>query len=134
MAKFASAFPSPYLKSADIGDPGGDTANATIVRVTQEELRGDLINVAYFAENLATGGKNKGMILNTGNSNMVMKLSGCDDTDDVKDIPVLIYVENTTKGDGSPTTGLRLRKGVARSAAAQSAVDVTDDAFSGDGA
>ena len=106
-----------YLKSAvDIGED--DMVSATIREITQEEMAGakkEICFVAYFDENLAVDGSNKGMVLNKGNLAKIIKWAGSTDTDKAVGICVMIHSVETQTPSGEPTTGLRLQKGAAQS-------------------
>ena len=94
MADLMAAFPSKYLKSEDIGDD--NMIEATVVKVTQEELNGDLLNLAHFAEALDADGKNKPMILNQGNTAVVARLAGSSKVEEIQNVPVMIFTAPTT--------------------------------------
>ncbi len=130
MADLMGVFDGPFLKAGDVGD---EMVPATIVRVRQEEIGSEFANVAYFDEALGTDAKgnpkNKPMRLNVGNTRMVIQLGGTRDPAQIKNLPVLLFAVETTDKNGSPCMGLRLRKGNARSDAAQQAVDTASEAL-----
>jgi hypothetical protein len=67
-----SAFPSQYLKAADLQ---GKKVTATMSHVDMEEIGGDMKPVLYFI------GKDKGLVLNKTNSNTIATMYGWE-TDD----------------------------------------------------
>lgn len=69
--RISSAFPSQYLKAADLQ---GKTAKVTISHVVMEDIGSDNKPVLYFA------GKEKGLVLNKTNANNIAFAYG-DDTD-----------------------------------------------------
>lgn len=115
-----------YLKSeVDVGED--DMIAATIREITREEMQGakkEVCFVAYFHENLAVDGSNKGMVLNKGNLAKVIKWAGSTDTDKAKGVRVMIHSVETQTPSGEPTTGLRLQKGVAQSDDMKSAAEI----------
>lgn len=66
------AFPSNYLKAADLN---GRRALVTISHVKMEDIGDDHKPVLYFQ------GKEKGMVLNRTNANMITELTGEEETD-----------------------------------------------------
>lgn len=71
--KLDKAFPSNYLKAADLD---GKEPTVTIKAVKSENIGEDLKLVVYF------DGKDKGLVLNKTNANSIADLTGKDDTDD----------------------------------------------------
>ena len=71
----ATAFPSKYLRAADLGTA---TPTVTISHVTNETVGEDSRLVVYFA------GKEKGLVLNKTNANAIAELLGTE-TDDWTD-------------------------------------------------
>lgn len=130
MADLMNAFPSKYLKASDVGD---DMVPATILSVEQIKIGDEIANIANLAENLAADGTNKGMRLNVTNSREVARLAGSGDTDQIRNLPVIVFAVQTQDKSGSPCKGLRIRKGNARSEAAQQAADIADETFGGTG-
>jgi hypothetical protein len=59
--------------------------------------------VAYFEK------KEKGIVLNKTNADMLAMLSGSEETDDWTGIDVTIFTVDTTDRQGRPTKGLRLK-------------------------
>ena len=86
--KIGSAFPSDYLKAADLQDR---PANVTIKGVKIEEVGRDKDQkpVLYFQ------GKTKGMVLNKTNSRTIAKIVGSEETDDWSGVEVVIYPTET---------------------------------------
>jgi hypothetical protein len=79
--KISSAFPSSYLKAADLD---GRTVSVKIDRVEMETVGDDSKPVLYFQ------GKDKGVVLNKTNANNIVALFG-DDTDDWVGQEVSLY-------------------------------------------
>ena len=79
--KISSAFPSNYLKAADLD---GRTVTVKIDRVELEEVGDDRKPVLYFQ------GKDKGVVLNKTNANNISAMFG-DDTDDWAGMEVQLY-------------------------------------------
>lgn len=69
--RISSAFPSQYLKAADLG---GRRVKVSISHVAMEDLGGDLKPILYFMS------KEKGLVLNKTNANAISQTYG-DDTD-----------------------------------------------------
>lgn len=95
---------SKYLKSADI--PEGEFQPHTIDRVEHQNLAqegkpAEMKYITYFR------GLEKGMVMNTGNLNILMEAYG-DESDDWSGKPVLIYITPTNTPDGKACMGLRL--------------------------
>lgn len=86
-----SAFPSTYLKASDLGDKA---PVVTIDRVEVEPVGRDreMKPVLYFV------GKEKGVVLNKTNSNMIATLTGSRDTDDWNGCQIRIYATTTEFG------------------------------------
>lgn len=66
------AFPSKYLRAADLGNA---TPIVTIANVTMENVGEDRRIVVYFV------GKDKGLVLNKTNANAIADILGSEDTD-----------------------------------------------------
>jgi hypothetical protein len=79
--KISAAFPSNYLKAADLND-----RNVKVVmdRVEMEDIGGDHKPILYFQ------GKEKGLVLNKTNSNNISAAYG-DDTDGWTDHELILY-------------------------------------------
>ncbi len=86
-----SAFPSTYLKASDLG---ASAPLVTIDRVEVEPVGRDreMKPVLYFK------GKEKGVVLNKTNSNMIATLTGSRDTDDWSGCQVRLYATTTEFG------------------------------------
>lgn len=76
-----SAFPSAYLKAADLQ---GRSVTVIMARVTMEDISSDHKPVLYFQ------GKDRGLVLNKTNSNVIAEMHGWE-TDDWGGKPVTIY-------------------------------------------
>jgi hypothetical protein len=79
--KISAAFPSNYLKAADLND-----RNVMVVmdRVEMEDIGGDHKPILYFQ------GKDKGLVLNKTNSNNISAIYG-DDTDEWTGRQIVLY-------------------------------------------
>lgn len=90
------AFPSKYLKAADI--PEGRRVTVTINSVAMELVsRTDKRPVIYFE------GKTKGMVLNKTNSKMISRIAKSDDTDNWIGVQISLYAaEVEFQGDWVP--------------------------------
>lgn len=78
-----SAYPSNYLKSADII---GHRVTVTMSHVAIEDVGDDHKPVLYFQ------GKEKGMVLNKTNAAMIAEITGSDETEDWKGKAVVLHV------------------------------------------
>lgn len=107
-----SAFPSNYLKASDLGT---SAPLVTIDRVEVEPVGRDreMKPVLYFR------GKEKGVVLNKTNSNMIATLTGSRDTDDWAGCRIRIYA-TTTEFAGETVECIRV-KGAAQPAASRPA-------------
>lgn len=86
-----SAFPSNYLKASDLG------TSAPVVTIDRVEIEAvgrdrEMKPVLYFK------GKEKGVVLNKTNSNMIATLTGSRDTDDWSGCQIRIYATTTEFG------------------------------------
>jgi hypothetical protein len=92
------AFPSTYLKAPDLA---GRRALVTISHVKLEDVGDEAKPVLYFQ------GKEKGLVLNKTNANMITEITGSDETDHWKGKPIVLYV---TKVDyqGKRVDGIRV--------------------------
>ena len=92
------AFPSTYLKAADLA---GRRAIVTISHVKLEDVGDDAKPILYFQ------GKEKGLVLNKTNANMITEITGSDETDHWKGKAIVLYV---TKVDyqGKRVDGIRV--------------------------
>ena len=84
--KIGSAFPSSYLKADDLN---GHRVTVVIDSVEMESLGEDQRPVAYFQ------GKQKGLVLNKTNSNMITEIAGTDETDDWHGVKIVLYSTKT---------------------------------------
>lgn len=88
--KIGSAFPSKYLKAADLGE---SKVLVTIDRVEVEDVgqqgRKESKPVLYFR------GKDKGLVLNKTNANKIKAIIGTDETDDWKGHRIGLYATET---------------------------------------
>jgi hypothetical protein len=94
-------FPSKYLKAEDIK---GREVKVTINYVEMEEMPDGKKTekpVVYFK------GKEKGVVLNSGNWDILEDAFG--DSDDWPGKQITLYTERTRKPDGTPTDGIRVR-------------------------
>ncbi len=76
------AFPSSYLKAADLQ---GRRAMVTISHVAMEDIGDDHKPVLYFV------GKEKGIVLNRTNANMISEIAGTEETDGWKGKAVVLF-------------------------------------------
>ena len=81
--KIGGAFPSTYLKAADLGS---SRPVVTIDRVELEDIGGEQKPILYFK------GKDKGLVLNKTNANAITGMTGTDETDNWKGQRVALYV------------------------------------------
>lgn len=96
--KISDAFPSKYLKADDLD---GRTVLVTIKSVQMEEFDDGEKPIIYFQ------GKEKGVVLNKTNANMLAQLFG-NDTDDWRGGEVEMFAVQT-EYQGKPTKGLRFK-------------------------
>lgn len=80
--KIGNAFPSDFLKAADLN---GKTVRVTIESVTVEKIGDDQKPVLHFV------GKDKGLVLNKTNSNRIVESVGSDETDDWEGWSFVLY-------------------------------------------
>lgn len=106
--RIGAAFPSKYLKAADL--PDGQYVRVTMDHVAVENVAGnndpeDEKPVLYFR------GKQKGMVLNRTNSNTISAVYG-DETDDWSGKPILLYsAETQFQGKTMPCLRVKVEKG-----------------------
>ena len=81
-----SAFPSTYLKAADLQ---GRRATVTIDKVVMEDIGGEHKPVVKFQ------GKDRGIVLNKTNAAMIAEIAGSEETDDWKGVKVTLYPTKT---------------------------------------
>jgi len=86
--KIGAAFPSKYLKADDLGT---NRPIVTIERVTLEDVGGDGEHrpVIRFA------GKDKALVCNRTNANIITEVLGSDDTDDWEGKQIRLYATKT---------------------------------------
>ena len=96
--RISSAFPSEYLKAADLQ---GRTVTVTMERVEMQEISGDHKPVLLFR------GKDKGMILNKTNSNNISLAYG-DETDEWSGQQIQLY-EAMVDFQGKTVPAIRIR-------------------------
>lgn len=80
--RISTAFPSDYLKAADLN---GKAVRVTIESVSTEEVGNDQKPVLHFV------GKDKGLVLNKTNANRIVEATGTDETDDWKGWAITLY-------------------------------------------
>jgi hypothetical protein len=105
--KISSAFPSQYLKAADLNDRA---VRVTIADVRMEDIGGDHKPILYFV------GKEKGLVMNKTNANTISGRFG-DDTDDwngqdIELFPTIVDFQ----GRSVDAIRVRIPKGPARAA------------------
>lgn len=117
-----SAFPSAYLKASDLGT---SQPLVTIDRVEVEPVGRDreMKPVLYFR------GKEKGVVLNKTNSNMIATVTGSRDTDDWTGCQIRLYA-TTTEFGGETVECIRIKAPGAQKAPAPKPVvadEVSED-------
>ncbi len=80
--KIGSAFPSEYLKAADLQ---GRRVKVVISGLSHEEIGDGVKAVLHFA------GKDKGLVLNKTNANMIAEVLGSDETDDWQGATITLF-------------------------------------------
>lgn len=80
--KIGNAFPSDYLKAADLN---GKAVRLVIETVTVEKIGEDQKPVLHFA------GKDKTLVLNKTNTNRIVEAVGSDETDDWAGWSIVLY-------------------------------------------
>jgi len=87
MPNVNSMFPSKYLKAADL--PVGRHVGVTIEEVTFEEVQGQGTKkncpIVYFQ------GKEKGVVLNRTNANMIAEIAGSDETEQWRGVRISLF-------------------------------------------
>jgi hypothetical protein len=106
MVTLSNAFPSKYLKAADLID---GPVIVTVRAAEQEVIKGfdgkeQSKVILYFAKKL------KPLPLNRTNFEAMMDISGSDESDDWPGTRIELYVTKVTMPNGKPTDGIRLRK------------------------
>ena len=79
--RISTAFPSDYLRASDLQ---GKQVTVRIAHVEMREIGGDAKPVLFFV------GKDKGMVLNKTNANVISAAYG-DDTDDWQDAEIVLF-------------------------------------------
>ncbi len=82
----AGAFPSTYLKAADLQ---GRRVSVTISSVRVEEVGDGHKPVVFFS------GKDKGVVLNKTNATMIAEITGTDETDEWTGKSIVLYPTKT---------------------------------------
>ena len=106
--KISAAFPSNYLKAADLNDRN---VKVTMDRVEMEDIGGDHKPILYFQ------GKDKGLVLNKTNSNNISAAYG-DDTDEWRGCELVLYPA-MTDFQGKTVPCIRVRAPAAKDRAPQ---------------
>jgi hypothetical protein len=119
--KSSDAFPSKYISAADLQ---GKDAVVKITHVAPDEIGGKQKFICYFA------GKQKGLVLNKTNWNNIVKISGCDDTDDWTGVEVCLF-ETMVDFQGESVPAVRI-KAAPRKAQRPASADMGRDDFPGD--
>lgn len=96
--KISSAFPSDYLKAADLQ---GRTVTVKMSRVAMQDMNGEPKPILYFE------GKDKGMVLNKTNANKIVEMFG-DDTDKWTGEAIVLY-EAMVEFKGDTVAAIRVR-------------------------
>lgn len=81
-----SAFPSTYLKAADLQ---GRRVSVTIAGVRMEDIGGEHKPILSFV------GKDKGLVLNKTNANMIAEITGSEETDEWEGQAIVLYPTKT---------------------------------------
>lgn len=97
--RISEAFPGKYLKAAHLR---GQTVTVTMSHVEMERIRDSTELVLYFI------GKELGLVLNKTNRN-TLSLTFGDETDLWRGHQIELYGVMTTRPDGTPIPGLRVR-------------------------
>jgi hypothetical protein len=82
----SGAFPSTYLKAADLQ---GRRVTVTMAGVRLEDIGGEQKPILSFV------GKDKGLVLNKTNANMIAEITGSEETDDWKGQAIVLYPTKT---------------------------------------
>jgi hypothetical protein len=94
-----SAFPSDYIKASDLGK---HRVKATIEDVKIEKIgTDDQKPVVYFQ------GKEKGLVLNKTNANMIAEIAGTDETDEWVGVQIVMFVTKVEYA-GKRVDGIRV--------------------------
>lgn len=84
--KVGAMFPGAYLKAADLQ---GRKVGVTIREVSLEDIGGEHKPVLYFE------GKDKGVVLNKTNANMIAEIAGTEETDDWSGVRIILKPDRT---------------------------------------
>ena len=113
----SSAFPSQFLKAADLQ---GKRVTVTIDKVVMEDIGGEPKPIVKFQ------GKDRGVVLNRTNSNMISEIAGTEETDDWKGVKVVLY-PTKTDFQGKRVDCIRVDYPNGTPAPVASTPDITDD-------
>ena len=131
--RMSDAFPSNYLKAADLNGKG---VRVTIESVSMEKLGDDTKAVLHFV------GKDKGLVLNKTNANRIVEAMGSDETDDWEGWSITLYackvdyagkrvdairVDDRPGSSRKPQTGRTAPPPVVEDAGYDDAPEVTED-------
>ena len=105
MPRINDMFPKKHLTPVDLGI---NSVNITIERVNQVEVFDQNLNQFKKVWALFFKGKNKYMILNPTNANMLKEIFGSDDSDDWTGKKIVIYVADI-KVAGKKVKALRIK-------------------------
>jgi hypothetical protein len=97
-------FPSRHLKAEDIK---GREVTVTISHVEQEELIDNKTGKRAMKPVIYFKGKDKGVVVNVGNWDILENAYG--DSDDWPDKRITLYTEPTRRPDGTRTDGIRVK-------------------------
>lgn len=97
--KATDAFPSKYISASDLQ---GRDVTVKITHVTSEEIGGKQKFICYFA-----GGK-KGLVLNKTNWNSIVRITGCEDSDDWTGMEIGLF-ETMVDFQGDSVPAVRIR-------------------------
>lgn len=82
----SGAFPSTYLKAADLQ---GRRVSVTMANVHMEDIGGEQKPILSFV------GKEKGLVLNKTNANMIAEITGSEETDEWEGQTIVLYPTKT---------------------------------------
>ena len=112
---FRKAFNSPYLSSADLTGPIQLTVDHVVLEPDKTHKTKDKFNTAYFVQKeIRPGEVLKPMILNAGNSHIMLEITGSPYIEDWLNVPVTVYVEKNVRLGADVVDGLRISKGRAK--------------------
>jgi hypothetical protein len=84
--KINDAFPSTYLKAADLG---GKRVQVIIDKCVMEDIGGEHKPIVKFQ------GKDRGLVVNKTNASTIAEIAGTDETDDWKGVKIVLYPTKT---------------------------------------